>query len=1168
MATDAERKRKLEQDQLERNSTTKRLKGSKSQAKSVEVKNTRDGEQNGSASPKVVVTRVDPRDAISTPKSSSKSNRNERKNSAKPRKSDADSIAGAVNTSKGSEKSGQATNGGSKPAKASAVNVISEAQQTPKQSAAGQPNATQTPASNRKSKKEKKEERRKSIASLTADTEMAGATESTPKHFRKKKTKVSSTPVNGAVSLLPTEEKEQRALQKKERRRVEREVGSGLRPDEAKTAPNENGWWLSPPSAGRYLDHDPIFVRSETSEECLIAATVRELQLLSLDTSLVIRTHIVPDGRSILCFSLSPSNDECVDIAYDNGTKVQWNWITSQIVKGTFPGQETTITMTTAKLNEDRSELFYITRSKGEYILVGQRKSLYKTSHPISSVQVLDNAAFVVCLSEDAIIVGSRKSNREDSDYVFVEIPTVVPSTCVDARVINAPPKSGKQTNQRAEIALAIGNAEGQIHLYTRFSELMTESGTASFPAPRVLHWHREPLSAVKFSRDGNYLISGGKETVLVLWQLETGKKQFLPHLTAEVERIVVSPNGTKYALQMGDNSIMVISTSELKAVANFAGLQLPVRLENMEAALNLPRTTALLHPRDPNQLLITVPSSQPKSEEDITTRPFLQLFDTRHSRHIARQALTRNNVTDFSLGPEQTPIEPPDVSHIAVSADGNWLATVDDWYPPGADLAGASEMDHYDALQVREQQLQRREVHLKFWRWNATDGIWTLSTRADAPHARSAHADLGSGAGRVLELKSDPASNAFATVGEDGCMKLWRPRSRARNGVPLKDENGEVLVEWVCKRSVPLHIPAEIPGRADSPMDDDAVDEILDDDVQMIHGHAETGTEIAKLGSEDDAIVITVTDKEKPPHILAATLSFSPDGSLVACGQVAGADNDSSHSILHFISTTTGKIVSSKTGLVAPDEELIDTGFLDRYFITLSVGTVRVWNLVDDSHHYSIALAGDDDDHEDAMLAINEVDETFAVVSTSPVAGSDALVPRVEIYSPRRPNCLFMAEFTEMPVALLTAKGMRGYTILFEDGTIRKVNSTAVSVRSGLLENMGQGVNEETAQPPPAANIAEAAFTPVPSAAETLALIQGKDGEDTELTGALGSLAFEEGEDDRPVVRPEQLASIFDVGQSFAMPPVADMFAAVVGLYGRKPRARRELGGEAMNLA
>jgi NET1-associated nuclear protein 1 (U3 small nucleolar RNA-associated protein 17) len=227
-------------------------------------------------------------------------------------------------------------------------------------------------------------------------------------------------------------------------------------------------------------------------------------------------------------------------------------------------------------------------------------------------------------------------------------------------------------------------------------------------------------------------------------------------------------------------------------------------------------------------------------------------------------------------MGPEQTPIEPPDASLIAVSADGTWLATVDDWYPPATDIAaGGVELDRDDALQVKEQQLQRREVHLKFWRWNAEDAIWTLSTRADSPHARSAHADLGTGAGRVLQLKADPSSNTFATVGEDGCMKLWRPRSRVRHGVPLKDDNGDVLVEWVCKRTVALHIPTDIPGRADSPMDDEEVDEILEDNVEQVLENGETSVEIATLQPPEPLDIIAVEDREKSPFILATARSL-----------------------------------------------------------------------------------------------------------------------------------------------------------------------------------------------------------------------------------------------------------------------------------------------------
>ncbi|KAK2068193.1 hypothetical protein P8C59_002850 [Phyllachora maydis] len=41
----------------------------------------------------------------------------------------------------------------------------------------------------------------------------------------------------------------------------------------------------------------------------------------------------------------------------------------------------------------------------------------------------------------------------------------------------------------------------------------------------QMLHWHRTCVHSVKWSRDGNYLVSGGEESTLVLWQMDTGPK-------------------------------------------------------------------------------------------------------------------------------------------------------------------------------------------------------------------------------------------------------------------------------------------------------------------------------------------------------------------------------------------------------------------------------------------------------------------------------------------------------------------------------------------------------------------------------------------------------------------------------------------------------------------
>ncbi|KAF7195343.1 U3 small nucleolar RNA-associated protein 17, partial [Pseudocercospora fuligena] len=1094
MAKDTERKRKLE-EQAEH--TPKRLK--QSQADSANKANSR-----GNASPQVQIPRHD---------GLKKSTKN-----PTPAKKGTSADAQPDWCSEASDP---------KPRK---NDVGTTEQESIASSNAPAPNA-QNVMSKAALKKQRKDARRESLQTSedlsivsNADDDTSMVDTVTPKADAKSSKKVEQgleAEAGALTRVRSKEDKNQRSREKKARRKAEREVKAGVKEDEQLSAPNEHGWWLSSPSAGRYINHDPIFVADENGDECLIAATIREVQLLHLDNSLISRTHIVPDGRAVQCFSLSAKYPDHVDIAYDNGAKIQWNWTTGATSDSTYPGQEAVVASTTAHVSDGVPESFYISHAQGSYNINGGRKLLYSTYRPIRSIQVTQNASFIICFGTTALIIGRRKEQTDT--YVWLEMPMTVPPQCVDAKAILTMSKKNKALP--AELVLAVGNADGKIHVYSDLASLFGSPHNATLPAPRILHWHREAVSTVKFSRDGNYLISGGKESVMVIWQLETGHKQFLPHLTAEIERIVVSPDGTRYAVQMGDNSIMVLSTSELKPVANFAGLQLPIQTEtSLIDGVQMPITTAVLHPSDATQLLMTVPSTQPKTARDISTRPFLQTFDVRNSRHVSRQALSRNNVTDFNIGPEDMPILPPDVSQVAVGADGKWLATVDEWIVPGSDLehavAKTTALGPHDILALKDQQARRREVYLKFWKWDANQGIWTLSTRVDGPHDRAANADLGAGAGSVLRLKSDPISNTFATAGQDGAVKLWKPRIRMRHGVPVKEEDGSDFVEWACKKIIALPVTADV--------DDDPADSGID----MSDGPEDAPKTPAAAIMGLPSRTLSVTD---------AALAFSPDGSMIACSTTT--TDEPMHPLVHFLDATTGAITATKTGIVPSDQEVKDLGFLDRYLIVLTYSSIRVWNLVDDSQHYTIALQGDVEDQQEAKLAINQTDGTFAVVS-SIVNEEDTseMLPHIAVYRPKHNEALFEADLECVPSALLAGNDVRGYTILFEDGTVRSLSSAVPTTRrlSLAFDAAEETVTEEEEEP-----------TATTSA---LALLQ----EDAEIQTATAQLTLGgESEDDRPVVRPEQLSSIFDVG---GIPPVRDMFHAVVGLYARKPRNAREM--------
>lgn len=1048
MAKDSDRKRKLEQDQVEQTTTPKRLKPSKADSASKAASNT-----NGNHSPKVIISKTEDRQASQAVGESAKRDRK-----------DKSAVDGNLQDDR-----------------------YPEVQQVVSESTARDGDS-------------------KSRSRKSHQLEGAIQNEIVVKDSEDVSQSIGNVPEN-QVGLV--KDKAQRKREKKERRRAEKEAiaqqQAVIEPQlKSVTVKSHKGWSLSIPTGGRYLDQDPFFVEDENDNKCLVAATSREVQLISLETSLAVRTHIVPDGCGITCYTTSPNHPQCIDIAYDNGSKVQWNFTTSTVVKGTFPGREVATAMSPTILADDRAETFYITGSRGDWTIVGERRSLYTTQRQLKSIQVLHNGAYIVCLSPSALILGARKDTSQASDYTWVEIPFEMPITCAASRLVFDRPDKKKQSN-RPDLAVAVGNAEGQIHLYSSLALLFASSSQGEVASPRILHWHREAVSAIKFSRDANYLISGGKETVLVIWQLDTGKKQFLPHLTAEIERIVVSPDGTRYALQMGDNSIMVLSTSELKPVANVAGLQLPVLTDQLDAqGVVLPGVATTVHPKDPHQLLLSVPSTQPKARTDTATRPFLQAFDTRNSRHISRQALTRNNITDFNDGPEGTPISPPDVSQLAVSADGKWLASVDEWVVPATDLK--HEVVRSDGLsveelaEVQEQQERRREVYLKFWRWDDKQEIWTLSTRADAPHRRFVNADVGTGAGRVLKVVSDPASNCFATIGEDSIVKIWRPKMRTRHGIPLKEQDGTDAVDWTCKHTALLPIAPEGPDRADSPM------------------------EIAE-------------EQEKSHALAGACLAFSHDGSMLACGQMIGSETAAP--VIHFVSTATGSILTSKSGLVVPGSEVVDIAFLDRYLITLSTSAIRLWNLIDDAHHYTINLLGNLEEQQEAMLAVNHAENTYAIVSYAPKKGTDELAIKINVHEARTPETLFEADLDVRPVALLGGNGTKGFTIVFEDGTIRSLTSaTSTTTRSALLDTTKDTLRPASALAAPEQDV---------EMADTLALPSAGD-----FTSAGADMMDE---DDRPVVRPEHLAAVFDTGSSLALPPLRDMFSSVVDLFARKPR-------------
>ena len=113
---------------------------------------------------------------------------------------------------------------------------------------------------------------------------------------------------------------------------------------------------------------------------------------------------------------------------------------------------------------------------------------------------------------------------------------------------------------------IAVGDAIGQI--------IKIYEGKNS-----KMHWHSHKVACLQFTPDGNFMISGGEEGVVVLWHESTGERTYLPRLGSGIEAISVSPENDYYIVKLVTGAVRVFRTSDYKQVGGHMCLVDPARI-------------------------------------------------------------------------------------------------------------------------------------------------------------------------------------------------------------------------------------------------------------------------------------------------------------------------------------------------------------------------------------------------------------------------------------------------------------------------------------------------------------------------------------------------------------------------------------------------------------
>ncbi|KAI0466650.1 hypothetical protein F4859DRAFT_295749 [Xylaria cf. heliscus] len=877
-------------------------------------------------------------------------------------------------------------------------------------------------------------------------------------------------------------------------------------------------WKVSKPIGGRMLDIDPILT---DDEKHLILAYNTSLQVYSASESLLLRKIQLPLKR------IDSRRDQIAAVC-PSATSLNLLWVASYwgsiwlIDWTTGAGSEVHITLDcdrvhdmfvdSVKIGKDARDVLYISAKKEQawhiiaydvrdLKLVGSR-TIFSNTSAIENLRVAHLGHTFAASTERNIILGYRKHETASSfDDLIYEIVTFDASddiTCLDLQVtsrVHLNRKSQREASDAPVIDLVIGCARGAVFTYNdllpQIRILNTLKARHHGLQPRKYHWHRKAVHAVKWSRDGNYIISGGSESTLVLWQLDTQKMDFLPHLSATIENIVVSKLGSAYALHLDDNSAIVLSTAEMKPVTYVSGIQAmltprPISKDDRVKRIgqyNTDRLTSIpaaMSPSNSSQMLLCVGNGQQLSYSGSgPSMPLIQALDLTTMQSVSRQALTRTNPTDVNVTSGGYPITEPRVTSMKYSNDGRWLVTTDEWQPPSRDvkfLDGSSS--------------ERRESYLKFWSVSVENQGLELMTRIDAPH-HSGQVES------VFDLAADPKSDRFATVGGDGFARLWQPTIRQRDGILIKGKKGRQLYSWSCSQAISLY------------------------------GNETTGD----------------LDGSNESFRGSGAVAFSEDGSVLVCAAV-----HEHGTIVQVIDTESGRITNSLNGLIKGNVQGIS--ILSTKLIVLS-DALMVYDLVLDELQYGVQLRiakglDDEDAHGPGAsimthLATDFQTGRFAVAVSRGKKGSSKVQSELAIFTPDRCEPELVQSFPNPITSLVSSTGSSDFLVL---DSAAQLWSVAESMDTKSLAFAQPLADLQLDQVPADGEVSH----------KPALLLRGDDEEASEDEMDVDMADAADGDAIYPaVVAPQRLAELFDTAPSFAMPPIEDIFYQVTKMFSVK---------------
>lgn len=245
------------------------------------------------------------------------------------------------------------------------------------------------------------------------------------------------------------------------------------------------------------------------------------VQVYSMATQRPVKTLATKDSSHVTGIQLVPSDPQHLYISTLSGKLIQWDWDAGREIttRGNFVKISLfEIVPLKAQEGEKQRMAYFAVKTKGtrHHIVVNTdwarndsgETLVFDTTNAITHFKVVQGGQFIVACARQQLMVGtlSPKSKEKGAfdEYEWREYRLPVKHiTCLDVRESQA---AVLGENATPSIDIAVGDASGVILVYNDVLSSIGREGTSGLPLLQRLHWHREAVASLRWSRDGTYI--------------------------------------------------------------------------------------------------------------------------------------------------------------------------------------------------------------------------------------------------------------------------------------------------------------------------------------------------------------------------------------------------------------------------------------------------------------------------------------------------------------------------------------------------------------------------------------------------------------------------------------------------------------------------------------